>query len=52
METLDAFWRKPGEATAILGNLRRDNEDLYRFEEKLEGANTKAESGNSYFTTQ
>jgi len=26
---------KPGEATASLGMLRRDNEDLYRFEEML-----------------
>ena len=35
-ETLDIFWEKPGEATETLGRLRRDNEDLYRFEEKLE----------------
>jgi len=35
-ETLDRFWEKPGEATETLGRLRRDNEDLYRFEEKLE----------------
>ena len=35
-ETLDGFWEKPGEATASLGTLRRDNQDLYRFEEKLE----------------
>jgi hypothetical protein len=35
-ETLDGFWEKPGEATEALGGLRRDNEDLYRFEEKLE----------------
>jgi len=35
-ETLDKFWEKPGEATASLGTLRRDNQDLYRFEEKLE----------------
>jgi len=35
-ETLDAFWEKLGEATETLGRLRRDNEDHYRFEEKLE----------------
>jgi len=35
-ETLDGFWEKPNEATATLGRLRRGNEDLYRFEEKLE----------------
>ena len=35
-ETLDGFWEKPGEATATLGRLRQDNQDLYRFEEKLE----------------
>ena len=35
-ETLDGFWGKPGEATGTLGRLRRDNMDLYRFEEKLE----------------
>ena len=34
--TLDAFWEKPKEATATLGTVRRGNEDLYRFEEKLE----------------
>lgn len=32
-ETLDTFWEKPGEATEALGRLRRDNRDLYRFEE-------------------
>jgi len=35
-ETLDSFWEKPGEATATLGRLRQDNQDLYRFEERLE----------------
>lgn len=35
-ETLDAFWEKPGEATETLGRLRRDNVDIYKFEEKLE----------------
>ncbi|MBW1728457.1 MAG: hypothetical protein JRJ62_12965, partial [Deltaproteobacteria bacterium] len=35
-ETLDAFWEKPDDATTILGSLRRDNQNLYRFEEKLE----------------
>jgi len=35
-ETLGSFWDKPGEATEVLGRLRRDNMDLYRFEEKLE----------------
>jgi len=35
-EALDAFWERPGDATATLGALRRDNQDIYRFEEKLE----------------
>jgi len=35
-KTLDTFWEKPDEATATLSRLRRDNQDLYRFEEKLE----------------
>jgi len=33
-ETLDDFWDKPGDATGTLG---RENEDLYRFEERLKG---------------
>jgi len=40
-ETLDAFWDKPKKATEALGRLRRDNEDLYRFEEKLEAKENK-----------
>ena len=40
-ETLGSFWEKPGEATEALGRLRRDNEDLYRFEEKLEAKENK-----------
>jgi len=35
-QALDGFWENPGDATATLGALRRDNQDLYRFEEKLE----------------
>ena len=35
-ESLDSFWEKPIEATAILGMLRQKNQDLYKFEEKLE----------------
>jgi len=35
-ETLDGFWENPEEATVVLGKLRHDNEDLYRFEKKLE----------------
>ncbi len=35
-ETLGSFWEKPGEATEALGRLRRDNRDLYRFEDMLE----------------
>jgi len=38
-ETLDAFWEKPSEATATIGRLRTENQDLYRFEEKLENIN-------------
>jgi hypothetical protein len=34
-ETLDGFWDKPIEATSLLGNLRRNNEDIYKFEEML-----------------
>lgn len=34
-ETLDAFWEKPGDAIATLGSLRRGNQGLYSFEEKL-----------------
>jgi len=40
-ETLDGFWEKPDEATITLGRLRRDNEDLYRFEEMLESGDDK-----------
>jgi len=40
-ETLGSFWEKPGDATEALGRLRRDNEDLYRFEEKLEAKENK-----------
>jgi len=36
---LDMFWGKPGEATEALGRLRRDNQDLYRFEKMLEEEN-------------
>jgi len=36
LDELDEFWERPVDATATLGRLRRDNEDLYRFEEKLE----------------
>ena len=45
-ETLDTFWEKPGEATEALGRLRRDNEDLYRFEEKLEAKENKPRVNN------
>jgi len=45
-DALDAFWKKPGEATEALGRLRRDNEDLYRFEEKLEAKENKPRVNN------
>jgi len=45
-ETVDTFWEKPKEATEALGRLRRDNEDLYRFEEKLEAKENKPRVNN------
>jgi len=45
-ETVDTFWEKPKEATETLGWLRRDNEDLYRFEEKLEAKENKPRVNN------
>jgi len=39
-EALDGFWEKPDDVTATLGNLRRCNEELYRFEERLEAIDT------------
>ena len=45
-ETLDGFWDKPKEVTETLGRLRRDNEDLYRFEEKLEAKENKPRVNN------
>jgi len=35
-ETLDTVWKQPEKAEEILDELRRRNEDLYRFEEMLE----------------
>jgi len=45
-ETLDGFWDKPEEVTETLGRLRRDNQDLYRFEEKLEAKENKPRVNN------
>jgi hypothetical protein len=36
-ETLDLLWRKPEDADRVLGGLMAGNEELYRFEEMLEG---------------
>ncbi len=36
-ETLDLLWRKPEDADQVLGGLLAGNEELYRFEEMLEG---------------
>ena len=45
-ETLGVFWERPKEATEALGRLRRDNQDLYRFEEKLEAKENKPRVNN------
>ena len=45
-ETLGSFWERSKEATEVLGRLRRDNEDLYRFEEKLEAKENKPRVNN------
>ncbi|MFQ6053703.1 MAG: hypothetical protein ACE5OO_05710, partial [Candidatus Bathyarchaeia archaeon] len=39
-ETLEAVWRKPDDASEFLEELRRRNEDLYRFEKMLESPDT------------
>jgi hypothetical protein len=33
---LDVLWKEPGRAGEIMGELRAENEDLYRLEELLE----------------
>ena len=34
--TLDVFWKEPERAVEILGEIRNENEDLYKLEEMLE----------------
>jgi len=35
-EALDALWKEPGRAEEIIGELRAENEDLYKLEKMLE----------------
>jgi len=35
-EALDAFWERPGDASGVLVELSRKNQDLFRFEKTLE----------------
>jgi len=39
-ETLEAVWKKPDNASESLEELRRRNEDLYKFEKMLESPDT------------
>ena len=41
-EALDALWSEPERAEEILGELRAENEGLYRFEEMLASQDEKS----------
>ena len=44
-EALDAMWDKPGEASGILVELGRKNQNLFRFEKMLEGEEDGSKPG-------
>jgi len=44
-EALDAVWGKPGEASGVLVELGRKNQDLFRFEKMLEGEEDESRPG-------